>query len=645
MKATAREAYTCIGDLDSGSLNEYNLEEASSKAIVSKDHVFISLIPQEEQLFQTIEQAAIAFETNAPPFHNPCLKKELGLPLITNPIEIRIAGGWVRDKIVNKSSHDVDIALDSLSGHHFAIIIQQYLIHQQSLSDQSLSQNEKAKDKKPKIAVIAANPSQSKHLETATMKIHNIDCDFVHLRGGETYSENSRIPTLKEDATTPLDDALRRDFTVNSLFYNLRKKHVEDWTGRGLTDLTSEKILVTPLDARITFHDDPLRVLRAIRFAVRYDLTLSNEIKMAAMSANVHESLHVKVSRERIGKELEGMLTGKNARPCVALKLMTELKLAGCVFEFPHNSTYTVVGNLHGVAYGPNASDQDMKRARELSWLESTEKLKYCAPVIDSFGERISNLQPSMESTSNIMSILDHRIFYLSTFLHPLRDMICVDAKGKEIPLAAFILRESIKYPNRDTTAITVMLRNIDEMRSILSSFDSSDESTFCRLRSGLVLRNLKDLWVTALLVAAIAEIRAQEQMALANNAEYNGVEHVSYFMNKALCFFETIQEHGLDWCWKVRPLLDGKALVKSLELPRGPIIGTYLEEQVKWMLLNPGGSKNDCELHLKEVRKIDLEKSTASSTSNGSSDVRMDGSGVEDRSKSKHCSKKAHIE
>jgi tRNA nucleotidyltransferase (CCA-adding enzyme) len=634
MKATTRGAYACIGTLDNGSLNDYNLEEAASKAIVK--NIFISLIPQEEQLFQTIEQAAIAYETKSPPFDNPEIIKDL--PLITKPIEIRIAGGWVRDKIVKKSSHDVDIALDSLSGHQFAIIIQQYLIHQQTISKSQTN------GKKIKIAVIAANPSQSKHLETATMKIHDIDCDFVHLRGGEVYSNDSRIPTLKEDAT-PLDDALRRDFTVNSLFYNLRKKHVEDWTGRGLTDLIADKILVTPLDASITFHDDPLRVLRAVRFAVRYDLALSNEIKMAAMSANVHESLHVKVSRERVGKELEGMLTGKNARPCVALNLIAELKLAGCVFEFPHNSTYTVMGNLHGVEYGTkSASEQDRKRARERSWLEATEMLKYCTPVIESFGERMSNLYIS-EDSSNIMSILDHRIFYLSTFLYPLRNMICVDAKEKEISLAAFIVRESIKYPNRDTTAITVLLRHIDEIRSIFLSFDSSDESTFCRLRSGLALRNLKDLWVTALLVAVIAEIRAQEQMALANNAEHNGVEQVSYFMNKAFNFFEMVQKHGLDSCWKVRPLLDGKALLKSLELPRGPIIGTYLEEQVKWMLLNPGGSKDDCEFHLKEVRKRDLEVAAATSTSKDGSNVCMDGSGIKERSESDHCSKKAHIE
>ena len=294
----SRDAYTCIGDLKSESLGNYNLEQAAASAIVK--NAVIELTPEEERLFKTLEDAAIAFEQQTMTFDNTCMP-DLP-PKLTKPIEIRIAGGWVRDKIMKQPSHDVDIALDAMSGYHFATIVQQYLLQQEQYTNTN--------GKKPKVTVIAANPSQSKHLETATMMIHNIDCDFVHLRGGEVYADDSRIPTLNGDAT-PLDDALRRDFTVNALFYDLRKRHVEDWTGRGISDLCHGKMLVTPLDARITFHDDPLRVLRAVRFAVRYNLTLSDEIVNAAMSASVHDSLHVKVSRERVGKELEGMLTGK----------------------------------------------------------------------------------------------------------------------------------------------------------------------------------------------------------------------------------------------------------------------------------------------------------------------------------------------
>ena len=81
------------------------------------------------------------------------------------------------------------------------------------------------------------------------------------MRAEEIYQENSRIPTVQMG--TPFQDAQRRDFTVNALFYNLKTKQVEDWTQRGMQDLRQRR-LVTPLDAKTTFEDDPLRVLRAI---------------------------------------------------------------------------------------------------------------------------------------------------------------------------------------------------------------------------------------------------------------------------------------------------------------------------------------------------------------------------------------------
>jgi tRNA nucleotidyltransferase (CCA-adding enzyme) len=80
------------------------------------------------------------------------------------------------------------------------------------------------------VGVIKANPDQSKHLETATMQLGEIGwVDFVNLRA-ETYSDEHRIPDV--EFGTPLQDAERRDFTVNSLFYNISERKVEDFTQR-----------------------------------------------------------------------------------------------------------------------------------------------------------------------------------------------------------------------------------------------------------------------------------------------------------------------------------------------------------------------------------------------------------------------------
>jgi tRNA nucleotidyltransferase (CCA-adding enzyme) len=72
---------------------------------------------------------------------------------------------------------------------------------------------------------------------------------------------------------TPLTDALRRDFTINSLFYNIETQEVEDWTEKGIYDIY-QKIIRTPLPPLVTFTDDPLRVLRCFRFKARFDFNI-----------------------------------------------------------------------------------------------------------------------------------------------------------------------------------------------------------------------------------------------------------------------------------------------------------------------------------------------------------------------------------
>ena len=163
---------------------------------------------------------------------------------------LRCAGGWVRDKLMGRESLDIDIALDNMMGKEFAERVNAYL--------------ESQGQEKHNVAVIMSNPDQSKHLETARMKIRGLWIDLVNLRS-EEYAHNSRIPTMTFG--TPEQDAFRRDFTIISLFNNANTKEVEDYTGKGIEDMRLG-VIRTPLAAMETFLDDPLRVLRAIRWVL-----------------------------------------------------------------------------------------------------------------------------------------------------------------------------------------------------------------------------------------------------------------------------------------------------------------------------------------------------------------------------------------
>ncbi len=85
---------------------------------------------------------------------------------------------------------------------------------------------------------------------------------------------------------TPAEDASRRDLTINAMFYNINTDTIEDFCGTSLVDL-QEGIVRTPCPPLQTFLDDPLRVLRAVRFAGRFQFRLCPELCAAASSAEV----------------------------------------------------------------------------------------------------------------------------------------------------------------------------------------------------------------------------------------------------------------------------------------------------------------------------------------------------------------------
>ena len=101
---------------------------------------------------------------------------------------LRVAGGWVRDKLLGRPCHDIDIALDNVSGSEFA--------------DAVASRLRELGHTVSGVGTISRNPDQSKHLETATAKVMGYDIDFVNLRT-EEYADSSRIPTIVRPSPAP----------------------------------------------------------------------------------------------------------------------------------------------------------------------------------------------------------------------------------------------------------------------------------------------------------------------------------------------------------------------------------------------------------------------------------------------------------
>jgi poly(A) polymerase len=153
---------------------------------------------------------------------------------------------------------------------------------------------------------------------TALIMVEGIQVELVTARS-ESYADGPRKPKVKP--ATLLDDALRRDFTVNALMRNLQTGELVDLLGTGRSDLEN-RILRTPLEPERTFRDDPLRMLRAVRFRRKLQFEPAPEMWAAIQ----HQATQLKqISAERIRDEFSKMIVHERASE--ALKDLLETGL------------------------------------------------------------------------------------------------------------------------------------------------------------------------------------------------------------------------------------------------------------------------------------------------------------------------------
>lgn len=219
-------------------------------------------------------------------------------------LEACIVGGFVRDLFLKRPCSDIDIVCVG-NGIEFAEAVAKEL-------DQNI-----------KVNVF-------KNFGTAMLRWQDYEIEFVGARK-ESYNRNSRNPIVSQG--TLVDDQRRRDFTINTLAIRLNKSQwgelIDDLGG--MADLEN-KIIKTPLDPGITFSDDPLRMLRAIRFATQLHFKI-DPITLAAIKEHA-ERIKI-ISQERITDELNKIILADS--PSEGFKLLFDTGLLQLFFPMLSN--------------------------------------------------------------------------------------------------------------------------------------------------------------------------------------------------------------------------------------------------------------------------------------------------------------------
>ena len=455
----------------------------------------------------------------------------------------RVAGGWVRDKLLGKESDDIDIALNDMKGSTLANLI-----------------NEELYPGKNKVGIIQQNVEKGKNLETATIKINKRWIDLVNLRCED-----------KNKIGTPLTDAERRDLSINSLFYNINEGKVEDFTNKGIKDLENG-IIETPIDAEITFKDDPLRILRMLRFAIKYRFRIGFNINnyIEKDKENITKNFYENISRERIEKELYKIFNMNNSSFAIA---------------------YLYTFNILDIIL--LTKDYDSETNYENIFLKIAN--------IYILGEYLltKNKIFEIEMNSENFNKIDYSLLLLTLYFRDKKNNNDNSLMNQQI--LKFTYKTSTDYLKSNY----LMCAYFDELYNLITN------ENYNRLLIGKALRKITYRNILPCIYASIAYeyIEKNQLNTLMDNIDSNCLQNI---IEKNKRFLNYIKNEDMMHIDKMKPLFNGKEILEKLNMKAGKELGILIDFLIDEQIKEPKLSKDDAiELLKKKKDEIAINLNT----------------------------------
>ena len=307
-----------------------------------------------------------------------------------------------------------------------------------------------------------------------------------------------------------------------------------------MADLLQNRLIRTPIPPLKTFYDDPLRVIRAVRFAERYRFELADELVEAAKSEQIRARLEI-VSRERFGVEISSMFRGRD--PAMGVRLLLELGLF--VMVFLNNQ--------------PVVHETPVTLALQARCLRSLSLFSQLA---------LPSLLPEQAPAH-----LQATIF--AALMLPLH----LIADRPRLQLLETHVRPSLYLSNHETKDSIALLRHHAPFYTAAALIDQQDPASF-RSSTGMALRELgPELWRDAL---RLAMVRTAMELP-------DPLQAVPLFQR----LLRKIDAEQLLTAFSLKPLFTGASLFSLLGISPGPQVAHIMQEQIRWLLECPSNPSN----------------------------------------------------
>ena len=470
-------------------------------------------------------------------------------------LEIWIAGGWVRDRLLGIPSSDLDLALSNVTGRDFGRFLESFSAEPEIEAKyrQKLASLGIPDGRLTRFHVVERNANKAKELETAGGNLFGLEIDLVNLRK-EVYDGHSRTPEM--EFGTPEEDAFRRDATINSMFFHLERQEIVDLTGRGLEDLDA-RVMRTPLDPRQTFLDDPLRVLRLIRVGSKLGFAIDPLVMRCMRSEEIRRALDKIITRDRISIELFKMMKDPNS--VVAFQSLFKANLYTPVFVRLDSSllqTLQVEYPTLGLSTSP---------PWPATWPRAYRLLDYLLKASSHLGKMVQS-----EVNADYLWTMAAYTPFAALRQTMLKEVV------DEATLA-------IRAPAKISKLLDSALKNFDSIHTIVNTIAGQPEKSPPRSLVGMAIRSWGTTWITQVTYVMLAQaVYAPQTSSSSGSSADESLE--GPLLERYSAFADFVWDTDLRDAHLLRPLLDGNEMQDLFGLQQGGrFLKSALDGLVEW--------------------------------------------------------------